>query len=139
MATFNKFESYVGYIGLSIINLNTDTLKVFLTNAVPSASLDTVFTDLLDLTTGFGYTSGGIDVLNAYSETAGIGNLTGTDAVWTAAGGSIGPFQYVVLYDDTPTIPAKPLIGWWDYGSAVTMLDTETFTANFGVNILTIS
>ena len=39
------------------------------------------------------------------------------DVTFTAAGGSIGPFRYVVLYNDTPTSPADPLIGWYDYGT----------------------
>jgi hypothetical protein len=33
-----------------------------------------------------------------------------------------------VLYNDTQTSPAKPLIGYWDYGSAVTMANGDTFT-----------
>jgi hypothetical protein len=36
-----------------------------------------------------------------------------------------------VLYNDTPTSPADPLVGWWDYGSSITLLDTETFTVDF--------
>lgn len=137
MATFNKFEGFVGALGLKLLDLNVDTLKVFLTNSAPSASLDNVYADLTDLTTANGYTAGGADSLNTYSETGGVGTLAGTDIVWTAAGGSIGPFRYAVLYDDTAT--AKQLIGWWDYGSAITVLDTETFTVDFGASILTLT
>lgn len=137
MATFNKFQGFVGYVGLTGMDLNTDLLKVFLTNSAPSASLDDVFTDLTDLGTGNGYTAGGEDSTNTYSETGGVGTLAGTDIVWTATGGSFGPFQYAVLYDDTHA--SKPLIGWWDYGSAVTVLVGETFTVDFGASILTIT
>ena len=137
MATFNKFQGFVGFVGLGAVNLNTDTLRVFLTNSAPSASADDVLTDFTDLSTANGYTAGGADTTNTYSETGGVGTLAGTDIVWTASGGSIGPFQYAVLYDDTHA--SDILIGWWDYGSAVTVLDTETFTVDFGASILTLT
>lgn len=57
----------------------------------------------------------------------------------TASGGTVGPFRYVVLYNDTPASPADPLIAWWDYGSALTLNDTETFTIDFGASIFTLS
>jgi hypothetical protein len=51
--------------------------------------------------------------------------------VLTASGGAVAAFQYVTLYDDTPTSPADPLIGWYDYGSALTLGNGETLTINF--------
>jgi len=57
--------------------------------------------------------------------------LTVADLVVTASGGSVGPFRYVAVYDDTPTSPAKPLIGWYDYGSSITLNAGETFTTDF--------
>ena len=136
MAAYNKFQGFVGYLGLAAVNLNTDTLKVYLTNAAPSASADDVKADLAEIGTGFGYNAGGIDTLNTYSEATGTGTLAGTDAVWTAAAGTIGPFQYVVLYDDTHA--SDILIAWWDYASALTLQDGETFTVDFGASIATI-
>lgn len=137
MASFNKFEGFVGYLGLGAVNLNTDTLKVYLTNAAPSASADDVKTDLAEITAEHGYPSGGSDVQNTYSEASGTGTLAGTDVVWTAAGGSFGPFRYVVLYDDTHA--SDILIGWWDYGSAITVNTGETFTVDFGASIATLA
>ncbi len=61
--------------------------------------------------------------------------MTGTDVVFEASGGTVGPFQFVILYNDTHASDA--LIGWWDYGSAVTLQDGETFTVDFGTEILT--
>jgi hypothetical protein len=139
MADFNKFENFVGDLGLKVHNLNTDTLKIYLSNATPSVSADTVVADLAEISAGNGYTAGGADVQNTYSESGGTGTLAGTDVVWTASGGTIGPFRYVVLYNDTPTSPADPLIGWWDYGSSITLADGETFTTDFGASILTLA
>jgi hypothetical protein len=62
--------------------------------------------------------------------TTGTYKLTLTDLVLTASG-TVAAFQYVVVYNDTPTSPADPLVGWFDYGSAVTLLNTETFTIDF--------
>ncbi|TFH33309.1 MAG: hypothetical protein E4G97_00875 [Deltaproteobacteria bacterium] len=143
MATFNKFECFVGDVGLKLHDLNTDTLRVFLTNSAPSVSADAVFTDLTDLATLNGYTAGGEDVTNTYSQTTGTGNLAGTDIVWTATadddgtGLGGGAFRYAVLYNDGAA--AKNLIGWWDYGSAITVADGETFTVDFGATILTLA
>lgn len=137
MATYNKFQGFVGYLGLGAVNLNTDTLRVYLSNATPSASLDDVKADLAEIAGGNGYTALGEDVTNTYSESGGTGTLAGTDVVWTASGGTIGPFQYVAMYDDTHA--SDILIAWWDYGSAVTLADGESFTVDFGASIATIA
>lgn len=139
MATFNKFQQFVEDLGLGVHNLNTGTLKVYLSNATPSASLDAVKADLAEITAGNGYTAGGEDTLNTYTESSGTGSCVGTDVTWTASGGTIGPFQYVVLYNDTPTSPADPLIGWWDYGSGVTLNAGESFTTDFGATMFTLA
>lgn len=135
MAAFNKFNCFVGDVGLKLHNLNTDTLKVYLTNAAPSAS-NTVYNTPADLSTSGGYTAGGSSATNTYSQTSGTGTLAGTDIVFTATTG-FGPFQYAVLYNFTSG--TKPLIGWWDYGSAVTLGALETFTVDFGASILTLA
>lgn len=137
MATFNKFETFIGDVGLKVHNLNTDTLKCYLTNATPSASADAVKTDLAEIAAGNGYTAGGDDVTNTYSETAGVGTLAGTDIVVTASGGAIADFRYVVLYNDTAA--SDNLIAWWDYGSTLTLNDGDSLTIDFGASILTIS
>lgn len=138
MATYNKFETFVGDLGDKVHDLDADDIRVYLTNAAPSASLDTVIADLAEIAAGNGYTAGGESATAVWGEAGGVGTLTGTDIVWTATGGTIGPFQYAVLFNTTPTSPLDPLIGWWDYGSAITLLDGETFTTDFGASILTL-
>ena len=129
MASFNKFEDFVEQLGLAVHNLNTHTLSVYLSNAAPSASGDAVRADMAEIANGNGYTTGGIDTLNTWAESGGTGTLTGTKAVWTASGGSMAAFRYVVLFNDTAA--SDPLIGWWDYGSALTLLVGETFSVKF--------
>jgi hypothetical protein len=137
MATFNKFETFVGDLGDKVHDLDADTINLYLTNNAPSASADSVKADLVGITEENGYAAA--DAIGTWSETGGVGTLAGTDKVWTATAGGFGPFQYVVIYNDTPSSPADPLIGWWDYGSAVTVLEGETFTVDFGASILTVT
>jgi len=102
-----------------------------LTNSAPSTSLDAVLADLTEIAAGNGYTAGGVALtITSSGQTSGTYILVVTDPDFTASGGSIGPFQYAVLYNDTPTAPADPLIGWWDYGTAGTITDGNKFTVD---------
>lgn len=141
MTAFNKFQQFVEDVGVKVHNLNADTLKVLLTNTAPVATNE-VKADLTEISAGNGYTAGGAAVgSNAYSHTSGTGKLTGNDVVFTASGGDIGPFRYAVLYNDTPSSPADPLIGWWDYGTNLTITNGNSFTVDFDPSsgILTIA
>ncbi len=124
MAAFNKFNDFVEQLGLAAHNLNTNTLNIYLSNTVPSASADAVKTDLAEITNQNGYTAP-VDTQNTWAESSGTATLTGT-AITITATGAVGPFQYVVLYNDTNASDA--LIGWWDYGSAISLANGETFT-----------
>lgn len=135
MAVAVKFEAFSEHLAEGVHNLDTGTIKILLSNDAPSASADAVKADLTsELGAGNGYTAGGEDTQNATSRTAGTTTVTAVDVVWTATGGSIGPFRYVVAYNDTPTSPADPLIEYWDYGSSITLASGETFTADFGAS-----
>jgi hypothetical protein len=112
---------------------------VYLTNAAPSVEDDSVKADLAEITPENGYPAGGADIQNDYTEATGTGTVAGTDVVFTAVGGSFGPFRYAVLYNDTPAAPEDPLVGYWDYGAAVICLVGETFTVDFGAAVLTIA
>lgn len=141
MASYNKFQDFVEQLlsGKHDFTAAGHVFKVYLSNAAPSASADAVKADLAEITAQNGYPSGGSDIQNTLSESSGTATVAGTDVVWTASGGSFGPFQYVVLYNDTQTSPADPLVAWWDYGSAITINDGETFTVDFGASIFTLA
>lgn len=141
MATFNKINSFVENVAEKVHNLGADTLKVMLVNSAPVAT-NTVKADLTEIGTGNGYSAGGsAPTISSSAQTSGTYKLVLADLVFTASGGTIGPFRYAVLYNDTPTSPADPLIGWYDYGSSITLADGETFTVDFdGTNgVLTIA
>lgn len=139
MATFNKFNSFVEAIAEKAHNLGSDTLKVMLTLTAPAAT-NTVKADLTEISAGNGYTAGGTAAsITSSSQTSGTYKLVLGDVVFTASGGSIANFRYAVLYNDTAT--NDELIGYWDYGSTVTVATGETFTVDFDATngVLTIA
>lgn len=132
MATLNKFQQFVEDLCSKVHDLigttpgsDCDTLKVYLSNATPDAAADAVKADLAEITNENGYTAP-VAITNNGVRSGGTVTLDGV-SVQIAATGSVGPFQYVVLFNDTPTSPADPLIGWADYGSALTLANGETF------------
>lgn len=130
MAAFSKFNAFVEALALKKLDLSTDTIKVMLTNTAPSAS-NSVKADLTEITAGNGYTSGGnTATVTSASQTSGTFKLVLADpAAFVASGGSIGPFRYVAIYSDTAT--NKDLIGYYDYGSSITLAAGESFQVDF--------
>ena len=130
MATFNKFNQFVEDLAKKVHNLNSDTIKAALTNTAPVAT-NTVFANITEISAGNGYTAGGTQAtFSSGAQTSGTYKLVLNDVVFSASGGSIGPFRYVVVYNDTPTSPADPLIGWYDYGTNVTVTTGNSFTVD---------
>lgn len=131
MAAFNKFNVFVENLAEKVHNLGGDVLKVMLTNTTPVAG-NAVKADIAEIAVANGYPAGGLAAsVVSSAQASGTYKLTLTDVVFTAAGGVIGPFRYAVLYNDTPASPADPLIGWYDYGSSISLQDTETLTVDF--------
>lgn len=130
MAAFNKFNSFVEALAEKKHDLGADTLKVMLTNTAPVAA-NAVKADLTEISAGNGYTAGGNTAsVTSSAQTSGTYKLVlGDPATWTASGGSIGPFRYAVLYNDTAA--SDELIGWWDYGSSITLAAGESFAVDF--------
>ena len=128
MATsaFNKFYSFTEAVAEKVHNLGSDALTVALTNSAPVAT-NTQLSNITQIS----YTNLNTRALtvSGSSQTSGVYKLTITDKTLTSTGGSTGPFRYVVLYNDTAT--NKELIGWYDYGTSITLGDGESLLLNF--------
>ncbi len=130
MANYVKFDQFVEDLAKKVHNLNSDTLKVMLTNTAPVAG-NSVMADLTEIAAGNGYTAGGsAATFVSGAQSSGTYKLVLNDVTFTASGGSIGPFRYAVLYNDTPTSPADPLIAFWDYGTSITLTNGNSLTVN---------
>ena len=141
MASYVKFQPFVENVAEKVHNLGSDTLKVALSNTAPNAT-DATFSQITEISAGNGYTAGGTAAsISSSTQSSGTYKLTLADVVFTASGGTIGAFRYVILYNDTPTSPADPLIAYWDYGSSITLNSGETFTADMDASagVLTIA
>ena len=125
MADYNKFNSFVENIAEKVHNLGSDTLKVALTNSAPVAT-NTVLANLTEIS----YTNCSARTLtaSASSQSSGTYKLVISDLVLTATG-TVGPFRYVVIYNDTAT--NDELIGWYDYGSSITLGVGDTLSIDF--------
>ncbi len=127
MAAFNKFNAFVENVAEGVHNLGSGQLVVALTNTAPVAG-NSVLADITQIS----YTNlSSRNITTASSaQSAGTYRLILNDLVLTATG-AVGPFRYVVVYNDTPTSPADPLIGWYDLGSAITLAAGESLTIDF--------
>lgn len=145
MATYNKFNVFVQDFADKLHDVfgttaATDDLKIYLSNQVPTGSQHTVKSNvasssgLSEITIASGY-AGAIDLSTSGNR------VNGTSYCYTPSGsctvnavGTVGPFQYVVLYNDTQTAPPDPLIAWWDYASPITLASGESFTVTFATS-----
>ena len=133
MAAFNRFLDFTEQQVRGVHDWDAHTFKIALTNTLPvntQVSLDTVANHPAPAAAN-GYPAGGTATTIAVSESSGTTTVTGTQVVFTATAGGIGPFRYAILYNDTATSPVDALVGWWDYASSITLNDTETFTVKF--------
>ena len=135
MSTFTKFLSFTEAVAEKVHNLGSDTLTVALTNTLPE-NTNTVLANITQIS----YTNCSARAIttNSSAQTAGTYKLTLTDLVLSATG-AVGPFRYVVIYNDTAT--NDELISFFDYGSALTLASGDTFTLDFdaGNGFLTIA
>lgn len=129
MATYNKFNAFVADVANKVHNLGSDTIKVMLTNTSPTSS-NAVKADITEISAGNGYTAGGTQSTQVSStQTSGTYTLKLNNVTYTASGGSIGPYRYAVLYNSTPA--SGNLIGYWDYGTSITLTAGNQFTVSF--------
>ena len=126
MAVFNKFDSFVEAVAEGTHNLGSNQLTIALTNTLPTAA-NSVLADITQIT----YTNLSTRNLTTTSsaQSSGLYKLVVADTTLTSTGGSTGPFRYVVVYNSTAA--GGPLIGWFDYGSSITLLSGESLTVDF--------
>ena len=134
MATYNKFEDFVEQLckGVHQFHAAGHTFEMYLSNATPSASLDTIKSELAEIAGGNGYTAGGYDIENDLSETGGTATVATKDTEVITASGNVAQFRYAAVFNETQSSPVDPLVCWWDYGEAVDMTNGETFTVDYG-------
>lgn len=127
MAAGNKFNDFSEQLTRGVHNFGAHTFKVALTNTAPVAT-NTILANITQIAAGNGYTTGGAAVPNVgVTEASGTTTIDGDKVTWTATGGSMAAFRYVVLYNDTAVSPVDALVAWWDYGSSVTLAVGESF------------
>lgn len=125
MTALTKFQCLGLDCGSGLHDFTSDQLMVMLTNAAPDVATDTVKSDITEIAAANGYSAGGMNIdLTTFTQTAGVAKLVLADSdALTATGGSVGPFRYCVIYNSV----SNALIGFGDYGSALTLTDTQTF------------
>jgi hypothetical protein len=128
LASFNKFNSFVEALAEKVHNLGSDTLTIALCAAANApVATNTVLADLTQIS----YTNLSSRTLTVSSsaQTSGTYKLVIADKTLTASGGAVAAFRYVVIYNDTAA--NDELIGWYDYGTALTLADGESLTLDF--------
>ena len=135
MATFNKVNDFV-LNAVHNMDLASDQVVVALSNTAPGSESSNPATDgngILANVTQVSYTnlSSRSVTTSSSTQTSGTYKLVLADITLTSSGGSTGPFRYVYIYDDTVTSPADPLIGYYDYGSSLTLNDGDSLTVDF--------
>jgi len=135
MASFVKINSFVENLAEKLIDLSGNGLTIALTNTAHEDAWD----ELVDLTeVSYANCSSRVITVSASSQTGGTYKLVLTDLTLTASG-EVGPFRYVYIYDDGST--GDKLICYYDYGSAITLQNGDTFTIDFDAanGVLTIA
>jgi hypothetical protein len=131
MASYVKYHTFADELSKAGHNLQTAVFKVALTNTAPTVATDTVWNTTVAPAPAAanGYTAGGNTITtSSAATTTGTFKLVLADTVFTATAGGIGPFRYAILYNSSAS---NKSVGYWDYGSSITLADTETFTVDF--------
>lgn len=128
MATFNKINSFVEALSEKVHDLGSDTLTVALCAAANApVATNTVLGNLTEI--AYTNLSSRVIATTSSAQTGGTYKLVLTDLTLTASGGAVAPFRYIVIYNDTAA--TDELIGWYDYGSDLTLADGESLTIDF--------
>lgn len=141
MATFNKFQQFSEDLCKGVHNFTSDATCSVTVALCAAANAPVATNSVLANLTQIAYTNLSSRIVTGVTaeHTTGTVTITATDLVLTASGGAVATFRYVALYNDDPTSPADPLIGWYDIGSDITLADGETLTINFTTGFATIA
>ncbi len=138
MATFIFIDAFKDFQGACVpdMDFSNDQFTIYLSNNLPIVATDSPKTDIPNITEENGYTE--TNLTTTWAETSGGSGIfrlaNDADVSWTASAGSFGPFQWVVIYNNTTTTPLDLVVGYWDVGSATTITDTNTFTVDLDAN-----
>ncbi len=132
MATFVFIDAFKDFQGACAPDMDfaNDTFRCYLSNNAPIVATDSAKADIVPITEENGYTE--LDLTTSWVETSGGSGVFvlrhNADIVWTASGGSFGPFRYAVIINNTTTTPLDLLVGYWDNGSSITITTGNSFT-----------
>jgi hypothetical protein len=129
-------------IANKIHDFNSDTFRWVVSNTAPVLGTTFLLSNITQISSGNGYTqmtdgAGGLSTTVSFSRSGQTTTIATTQVVLTATG-AVGPFQYIILVNDTPTSPLNPVVGWVTLTSAITMANADTFTIPAS-NIFTIN
>jgi hypothetical protein len=134
MATFTFIDAFKDFQGACVPDMDfaNDQFTIYLSDEAPIVATDSPKTDIANITEQNGYTE--TNLTTTWVETAGGSGIFvlrhNADVVWTASGGSFGPFRYAVVYNNTITTPLDLLVGFWDNGSSITITVGNSFTVD---------
>ena len=136
MAAYVKFQQTVEDWMEGVYTASTDQFTVALTT---NANIPVVTNSVLANLTEIAYTNLSSRDLttSTSSQTTGTFTQLFADLVLTASG-AVATFRHVVIYNNTPTSPADPLLCMYDYGSDLTLASGETLTLDFTTSTFTL-
>jgi hypothetical protein len=131
MPTFTRPDVLSQDIANKVHDFDSDVFKWVFSNTAPVLGSTFLYSNIIEIANGNGYTTGGLTSTLTFSRTGQVTTVSGTTVVLTATG-AVGPFRYLILVNTTPTTPLKPVVGWLDHGSPITMANTDTYTIPSG-------
>jgi hypothetical protein len=129
VADWTKFNTFVEALAEKKHDLGSDTLKIALSNTAPNASTDDTLSDITQIAATGGYAPATVTITGS-SQTGGTYTLTYSAVTFSASGADFAPFRYAVLYNDTAA--SDEVIAYFDYGTAYTVPDGQSFVFNAG-------
>jgi hypothetical protein len=124
-------------------DFNSDTFRWALSNTAPVLGTTFLLSNVTQISGTNGYTTvadgAGLNANVTFSRSGQTTTVATVGAAVITATGAVGPFQYLILINDTPTSPLNPVVGWVTLTSAITMANTDTFTIPAASQLFTIN